>query len=108
MSTISDSKNGIAYLCIAFENFLKQSDAYLYFHLHHSMELPPAKLAYRWIIYAFVGILEPDQVLLLWDRMVGYDSTLILSVLAAALFVYRREALLQSRTEKDVKVSSLN
>lgn len=35
-----------------------------------------------------------DQVLILWDRVIGYDSVEILAVFAAALFIYRADTLL--------------
>ena len=109
LHTLSDRPESIIYLCITFENLLKQSDANLYFHLHHTLDIEPLSIAHRWIIYGFVGILDPDQLLLLWDRMIGYQSCLIFSVLAAALFVFRKDALLMAHSEKEVIVGfSLN
>ncbi|KAA0187038.1 TBC1 domain family member 19 [Fasciolopsis buskii] len=52
---------------------------------------------------AFSGFLAPDQVLLLWDRILGFDSLEILSVLAVAIFSYRKENLLLVNTAAGVE-----
>jgi hypothetical protein len=49
-----------------------------------------------WIQFGFVGCLEPDQVLQLWDRLLAYNSMTLLPVLAAAVFVFRASAVLQA------------
>lgn len=36
------------------------------------------RLAFKWLIRAFSGYLSSEQVLLLWDRILGYDSLEIL------------------------------
>lgn len=36
-----------------------------------------------------------DQVLLLWDRIVGYDNLEIIAVFAAALFTYRSTKIIE-------------
>jgi hypothetical protein len=38
---------------------------------------------------AFVGHLSPSETLLLWDRIIGFDSLLPLPVLAAAVMTFR-------------------
>ena len=48
-----------------------------------------AELALPWLTSAFVGALPPEQVLLLWDRIIGLDSLLPLAVFAAAAIVFR-------------------
>ncbi|CAI2737943.1 unnamed protein product [Dicrocoelium dendriticum] len=52
---------------------------------------------------AFSGFLAPDQLLLLWDRVLGFDSLEILSVLAVAIFSYRRTNLLLVNTFASVE-----
>ena len=32
------------------------------------------RLAAPWIAFAFAGYLPPEQTLLLWDRVLGFDS----------------------------------
>lgn len=43
----------------------------------------------------FVGYLEIDQILILWDRLLGTMDLTLLAVLATAIFVYRSPDLLQ-------------
>lgn len=38
---------------------------------------------------AFVGYLSPSETLLLWDRVIGYDSLLPLPLLAVAVMTFR-------------------
>ena len=49
-----------------------------------------------WIQSAFVECLEPEQVLQLWDRLLAYGSLTLLPVLAAAIFSFREEAVMQA------------
>ncbi|KAK3734277.1 hypothetical protein QZH41_015127, partial [Actinostola sp. cb2023] len=48
------------------------------------------RLVFNWMVYAFSGYLATDQVLLLWDRILAYDSMEVLPVLAMAVLSYRR------------------
>ena len=41
------------------------------------------------MLSAFVGYLSPGETLLLWDRVVGFDSLLPLPVLAVAVLTFR-------------------
>lgn len=49
----------------------------------------PLDLAFPWIFSAFSGHLAPAEVLSLWDRIIGFDSLLLLPVLAVAVMVFR-------------------
>ncbi|RXN35441.1 TBC1 domain family member 19 [Labeo rohita] len=53
------------------------------------------RIAFKWIVRAFSGYLSTDQLLLLWDRILGYDSLEIVAVLAAAVFAFRAENLME-------------
>lgn len=44
---------------------------------------------------AFSGYLSSDQVLLLWDRVLAYNSLEILAVLAVAIFSFRKTNLMK-------------
>jgi hypothetical protein len=46
-----------------------------------------------WMVQAFSGFLIPDQLLFLWDLILGFDSMLLLPLLAASVFSLRRENL---------------
>ena len=48
-------------------------------------------------------MLPPDQTLLLWDRIVGCDTLLILPVLAVSVFRFRRSRLLRSLTARQAE-----
>lgn len=71
------------------------------------------QVAMPWMQLGFVGLLEVEEVLLLWDRVfgkrrviifvpcssntneIGFMDVSILSVMAAAIFLYRTVPLLQ-------------
>ena len=91
--TISSHPNGLLSLCCLFEDILQQKNPALVLHLK-SIKVEPLKLAYKWILYAFSGYLDPDQVLLLWDRIIGFDSLEVVPILAAAVFHFRASSLL--------------
>ena len=40
---------------------------------YHLLELncPPLQLAFRWMVNGFVGHLDTEELLLLWDRVIG-------------------------------------
>lgn len=52
---------------------------------------PPLHLALPWIMTAFAGHLAVGEVLLLWDRIIGFDSLLPLPLLAVAVLAFRRQ-----------------
>lgn len=57
-------------------------------HLH-SIGLPISALVLPWIYSAFAGHLQIEEVLLLWDRVLGLDSLLPLPLLAVAIICFR-------------------
>ncbi|KAH8877100.1 TBC1 domain family member 19 [Schistosoma japonicum] len=93
---------GILCLCLLFEQLLQIREPEIFFHLK-SFGAQPVRFAFKWLMRAFSGFLAPDQVLLLWDRILGFDSLEILAVLAVAIFAYRRTNLLQVKTNADVE-----
>jgi len=58
----------------------------------------PLRLAFKWLVRAFSGYLASEQVLLLWDRILAYDSLELLPILAAAIFSFRKINLMQVQT----------
>lgn len=104
LHTLSDSKGSILYLSALFENLVKQKDPQLYFHMAFELDIQPLEIAFKWILYAFVGILEIGEVLLMWDRLIAYNSTDILALTAASLFCYRRDQLFQCKTIAEARV----
>ncbi|KAJ3221663.1 hypothetical protein HK099_003254 [Clydaea vesicula] len=100
-------RSSIGPLCALFENLLKERDAPLFYHLMHTIKIPPLKIAFKWILWAFVGVLEVTQVLLLWDRVIGYGEAggnELFSITSAAIFLYKKKELSLARDEKDVIV----
>jgi hypothetical protein len=57
-------------------------------HLH-GLGVPVASVAMPWICHAFVGSLKTEEVLLLWDRILGLDSLLPLPIMAVAILCFR-------------------
>uniref|UniRef100_UPI00358E30DE TBC1 domain family member 19 isoform X3 n=1 Tax=Myxine glutinosa TaxID=7769 RepID=UPI00358E30DE len=92
---VSSHASGIVKLCLLFESLVKVHQPQLFLHLH-DVGAPPLRIAFKWLVRAFSGYLATDQVLLLWDRMLGFGSTQILAVLAAAVFILRAENLMES------------
>ena len=68
----------------------QESEAEVVQHLR-GLGCPPLQLALPWIISAFVGHLAVGEVLLLWDRLIGFDSLLPLPLLAVAVLAFRRQ-----------------
>ena len=88
-------------LCKLFEHLLVEQHPRLFFHLVQ-IGLEPLSIALPWIQFAFVGLLDVDQVLLLWDRLLGFEQLALLPVLAAAIFVYKSELLLTATKLEDI------
>lgn len=63
---------------------------------------PLLELGLPWIVNAFVGHLDVEQVLLLWDRIVGFDSLLPLPLLAVAVICCRRHMILKTETKSEL------
>lgn len=107
LHTPSIQASALPPLCALFENLIKERDSALYYHMSKTLGIQPLKIGYRWILYAFVGVLDIEQVLLLWDRMIGYGESYgkdLLSIVAAAIFLFRRDLLMQATCEKEVNL----
>lgn len=44
--------------------------------------VPRLRIAFKWMVRAFSGYLSTDQLLLLWDRVLGYDSLEVVAGIA--------------------------
>lgn len=53
------------------------------------LEIEPLEIMFPAIHAGFSGYLSGDQVLVLWDRIVGYESLEIVAIFAAAYFCHR-------------------
>ena len=69
---------------------MQEGEAEVAQHLR-GLGCPPLQVALPWILTAFAGHLAPLEVLLLWDRILGFDSLLPLPLLAVAILAFRRQ-----------------
>ncbi|XP_067142503.1 TBC1 domain family member 19 [Centruroides vittatus] len=111
LHTVSSHTQGALALCLLFELLLQETEPELCHHLA-SHDIQPLKVVIKWIMRAYSGYLAADQILLLWDQVLAYNSLEILGVLAAAIFSFRKPILLQAENQATfggmlVDVSSL-
>lgn len=89
-------------MACVFEQLLQSQDPTLFGHLV-MIGLDPVTVAAPWIMMAFSGVLPPDQTLLLWDRIIGFNTLLVLPITAVAIFRFRRNQLLNVTTVKQAE-----
>nr|XP_028599431.1 TBC1 domain family member 19 isoform X2 [Podarcis muralis] len=94
LHSISSHPSGIVSLCLLFETLLQTHLPQLFYHLRE-IGAQPLRISFKWMVRAFSGYLATDQLLLLWDRVLGYNSLEILAVLAAAVFAFRAVNLME-------------
>lgn len=70
------------------------------YHLN-TLGISPLRVAFPWIFYSFIGYLEVDQIFLLWDRILGFESLEILPIFAAAIFVFRANLILNCSNQEE-------
>ena len=66
---------------------------------------PPLRLAFPWMVHAFVGALAIDQLLWLWDRVIGFESLYPVAMLAVAVVRFRKTALLGATTLEGMRAA---
>lgn len=103
LHTLSTAPQTLLPLCKLFEQILLDRHPNLVHHLAVRLQVKPLAIAIPWIQFAFVTLLDVEQVLLLWDRIHGYGTLNLLPILAAAIFVFRSEQLLQATCKRDVE-----
>ena len=74
--------------------------ALLTYTLTHSY----VQVALPWMQLGFVGLLEVDQVLQLWDRIFGYMDITLCAVLSVAIFVFRAVPLFQCNSASEALI----
>ena len=89
-------------LLAAFEDALFAAEPDLCFHLAE-IGCPAARLATPWLFGALAGYLSVEQTLLLWDRVIGFDSLVPLALAAAAATALRKPALLAATCEEEAR-----
>ncbi|XP_040274945.1 TBC1 domain family member 19 [Bufo bufo] len=94
LHSVSSHISGILSLCLLFETLLQTHLPQLFYHLRE-IGAQPLRISFKWMVRGFSGYLATDQLLLLWDRILGYNSLEILAVLAAAVFAFRAMNLME-------------
>lgn len=93
LNSISSHPQSILTQCKLFEDLLNMFEPELCYHLEQ-LDISPINTAFHWINQSFVGVLEVDQIYILWDRVLGFETVEIITVLAVAIFVFRANLLL--------------
>lgn len=70
------------------------------FHMNQ-LGISPLKTVFPWIYFAFSGTLEVDQVFLILDRILGFERLDILPILAAGIFVFRANLILNCTSQDE-------
>lgn len=86
------------------DSLLERLDPELWSHLNR-IGCPGLKAAFPFLSTAFVDHLSMAELLLLWDRIVGFDSLLPVVLLAVAVLVVRRKVLLAAGSPADVSAA---
>ncbi|XKL66363.1 hypothetical protein PGB90_009783 [Kerria lacca] len=90
---MNSHEQGMLSLCILFQELLEYHEPQLYFHFL-SINIQPIRIVFKWLMRCFSGYLPPEQLLYLWDLILGYDSLEIVSLLATAILSFRKDNLL--------------
>ncbi|KAI8462764.1 MAG: hypothetical protein J3K34DRAFT_527500 [Monoraphidium minutum] len=92
---------GTAVLCRTFVDLLEELDPEVARHLD-AIGLPALEVAFPWMYGAFAAHLPPREALLLWDRVIGFDSLLPLPLLAVAVLTFRRDLILSAASPDEL------
>lgn len=102
LHTISSRAEGILGLCCLFESLLQTKLPAVCQHLK-TLGVEPLTFAFPWMMTAFAGHLSTEEVILLWDRIIGFNSLEVLPVFAVSIFQFRASNLLQAVNHVDVE-----
>ncbi|XP_018353400.1 PREDICTED: TBC1 domain family member 19 isoform X4 [Trachymyrmex septentrionalis] len=102
LHTVSSHEQGIVALCLLFERLLQCHEPQLWVHFKN-IHIQPIKIIFKWLMRGFSGHLPPEQLLYLWDLILGYDSLEIIPLLAVTILSFRKENLLQVNTQQNVE-----
>ncbi|CAO1340765.1 unnamed protein product [Diamesa hyperborea] len=94
LTTVNTHSQGIVSLCLLFEKLLQTHEPFLWSHFRE-LQIQPIRVIFKWLMRGFSGHLHPEQLLILWDLILGYDSLEILSLLAIIILSFRKESLMQ-------------
>ncbi|XP_046812263.1 TBC1 domain family member 19 isoform X1 [Lucilia cuprina] len=94
LTTINTHPQGIVSICLLFEKLLQTHEPQLWSHFRE-LQIQPIRVVFKWLMRAFSGHLPPDQLLVLWDLILGFDSLEILSIFALIILSFRKESIMQ-------------
>lgn len=100
LQTISSSSQGILSLCQLFEELLQTYEPEVCFHLN-SLGINPLRTVFPWIYFCFVNVVEVEQIYLIYDRILGFESLEVLAVLSAAIFSFRANLIVNCQTQDE-------
>jgi hypothetical protein len=103
LNTVSSLQTSILCLCSLFEELFQQTENRLFTHLV-SIGVEPLRIGFPMLYYAFIGYLEPDQIFLLFDRIIGFRGLEILAILAIGIFKNRHKQIFAAKEAKEVEV----
>lgn len=73
--------------------------------IYFNILISRVKVVFKWLMRGFSGHLPPEQLLYLWDLILGYDSLEIVALLAVTILSFRKENLMQVNTLHNIEVS---
>ena len=95
----TNSENIVA-LSIIFERLFLRTMNPLYIHLRN-LDIYPVDVAINWMNSFFVGVFSSDQAFQLIDRIIGYNSLLLLPVVSLSIFKFNEKTLLEVKNKND-------
>ncbi|KAG4073830.1 hypothetical protein HA402_014035 [Bradysia odoriphaga] len=102
LTTINTHPQGIVSLCLLFEKLLQTHEPELWSHFRE-IQIQPIRIVFKWLMRAFSGHLPPDELLILWDLILGFDSLEIIPLLAIVILSFRKESLMQVETLENIE-----
>lgn len=105
LHTFSTHPQGVLSLYALFENLLYVQEPELWETLRVKMKFNIVDYVVPWITMAFCGFIEVDQLLFLWDRIIGFNDLRILSILSVAVFVIRKTALMKAKSARELEAA---
>ena len=103
LNVCTGDTGGLLNVCKTFENLLSSTDPRLFLHLL-SLGVQPLQIAFSWLQLCFITVFEIDQLLILWDRILGFDDLTLLAVLATAIFISRSQPLMMCTSGENAEL----
>jgi len=107
LNSLSSHPNSILRLCHLFEEiFYKQNPKLAIYFANNGIE--PLPIALQWMMYAFIGFLDVEQLFCLFDRIIGYNSLELLALLAAGIFMKKAEKIVRYKSREKIEEVCMN